>query len=68
MIVQCYIPLSISDNNVFSDNGLNLEIDRCEDDTECSVKLVDDGGKQLLYFSVEFKDLKKVIQKLEYQE
>ena len=67
MITQIYIPLSISYQNTISDNGLNIEIDRLDNENQCSVKFVDDSGKQIVYFEIEFDELKRAVEKLEFK-
>jgi len=51
-------------------NGINIIFDRCDNDKDVTIKIVDDDRKSLLScsFDITFKELKQMVDKLEYKE
>lgn len=49
-------------------NGLNLVIYRVNNESDCTISLVDDGDKPILNYTFEigYLELKKAIEKLEF--
>jgi hypothetical protein len=63
MIVEVYE--SCSENELYSENGINIIITRCIPDDEVSLKFEDDGGKVLFNANMEWSNLKQMIIRLE---
>lgn len=49
------------DNEIYSNNGINLIIHRCVPDNEITIKFEDDGGKRLFEATMEWKKFKQMI-------
>jgi len=50
------------------DNGVNIEINRCDNDDNVTIKIVDDGEKYIIpSFEINYKELKSAILKLDFK-
>jgi hypothetical protein len=63
MIVEIFA--SCDENEYYSRNGINIKINRCLGQPEVEIIFVDDSEKQLFGVSMEWKQLKKIIERLE---